>query len=105
MRHLRQEFREHCIHIGLYDEVIVERLHLLHLTSLLSLLTSLLKVLLRLLRGNHARQVALVIGIQLRLDVDWQEGLTGENLRTSTLEVMIDELHLVDLTVPELLSQ
>ena len=80
MGHLRQELREDGVHVGLDDEVVVERLHFLPLTSLLLPLTSLLQILLRLLRGDDAGQVALVVGIQLRLDVDGQEGLMGKNL-------------------------
>ena len=80
VRVFRKKLSENGVHVGLYDEVIVERLHVLLITSILLPLTSFLQILLRLLCGNDTREVAFVIGIQLRLDVDGQEGLMGKNL-------------------------
>ena len=37
-----------------------------------------------------------MVALKLRLDVDGQEGLAGKYLRTGTLEVVVDEFHLVN---------
>ena len=76
---LRKKLCEHSVHVGLHKEVVVERLHVL-LFRLLLAFTTLLQILLRLLRSNDAREVALVIGIQLRLDIDGREGFAGKNM-------------------------
>ena len=77
---LRNELREHGVHIRLDDEVVVQWLHVLLLTSYLFPLTSLLQILLRLLGGHHRGKVTLMIGIQFRLDIDGQERLPSEHL-------------------------
>ena len=46
-----------------------------------------------------------MVTLQLALHVDGQESLTHQYLRTGTLEVMIDNLHLVNLPVGEARAQ
>ena len=103
MTHLGDELRQHGVHIGLHDEVIIQRCHLVLLHLLLA--TLLLQIVLRLLGHHVRRQVALVVGIQFRLQVDGQERLMRQNLRTGTLEVVIDQLYLVDLALGKAIAQ
>ena len=71
---LRDELRENRVHVGLHDEVVVQRLHRFLHVILVSLAT-LLQILLALLRGDDRRQVAFVVALQLVFQVDGQEGL------------------------------
>ena len=72
---------------------------MLFLVLVLTLLFPLLQILLRLLGCQDGREVTLMVALQFRMDVNGQESLASENLRSGTLEVMIDNLHLVNLTL------
>ena len=74
--HLRQELGQQGVHVGLHDEVVVERLHLFVLYRALAAV--LLQVVLRLLGDDVGGEVTLVVSLQLRLKVNGQELLVGQ---------------------------
>ena len=58
-----------------------------------------------LLRGKGRREVALVVRHEVVGNVDGKEHTALQNLRAGTLEVVIDKLHLVDLSCHKLTAQ
>ena len=95
---------EYGVHVGFYDKVIVEWLYVILLLFAVTL-TTLLEILLRLFGCNNRCQVAFVICLQFLLDVNRQEGLAGENLRAGAFKVVINEFHLIYLSLCELATK
>ena len=84
--------------VRLHDEIVVDRLGS-SLLLILLLTVAVLEIFHGLACGHVGSQVALLVGIEFRLQVDGQESLVRENLRTGTLEMVIDHFHAVHLSL------
>ena len=104
VQELGDKYFQHAFHVRLHNEVVVQWLGLFFVTLAVAL-APFAQILLSLQCRDVRSQVALVILIQCLADVYRQQGLAGEDLRTGTLEVMVNQFHTVQFAVKELVTQ
>ena len=100
MQLLGDKFSKHCFQVGFHKEIVIEGLDC-RLLAFLFLLIAVLEVLLRLLSSQIGCQVTVVIGPNIVVKVDGEEGSACEDLRSCTLKVVVDQFHLIHFTLQE----